>query len=121
MLEEAARKGVGSRRNQWDELTPERLLDSPDTAVVIVEAIIPPGSVGRQNVSSGSRRAQMPGTRFDIRVTADPRTGTSSLEGGVLWTTELRPGPLQAGGQQAFAIAEAPRADFCESLCGAEC
>jgi hypothetical protein len=69
------------------------MLDSEDTAIVVVEGVLPAGATE--------------GTTFDVRVYADPRTGTSSLEGGRLYTTDLRPGALTAGGQQAFALAEA--------------
>ena len=40
-------------------------------------------------------------------MSADPRTSTVSLEGGQLYTTELRPGPLLSGSKQAASIAEA--------------
>lgn len=103
MLQEIARGGFGSESSGYGHVTPESLLDSEDTAVVIVEAVIPPGSVARQSFG----QSVMPGTRFDVRVYADPRTGTTSLEGGRLYTTELRPGPLRVGGGQAFALAHA--------------
>jgi hypothetical protein len=73
--------------------SPARLLDSDDVAAVIVEGIIPPGAVE--------------GTKFDVRLYAAPGTSTTSLEGGRLWTTELRPGILSTGAQQSFPIAEA--------------
>lgn len=103
MLAEMARHGIGSERAGFGHLKPDALLDSPDTAVVIVEGIIPPGAVGRRRL----RDAEMMGTRFDVRVFADPRTGTTSLEGGRLYTTQLRPGPLRAGGGQAAPLASA--------------
>ncbi len=65
---------------------------------MVVEAIVPPGAEE--------------GTRFDVRVYADPRTGTTSLEGGRLYTTDLRPGALQVGGGQTFALAAASGAIF---------
>ena len=46
-----------------------------DTAVVVVEGLIPPGATE--------------GTRFDLRVFAHPMTSTTSLEGGRLYTTCL--------------------------------
>jgi len=59
-----------------DGLTPERLIDSPDTAVVTVQGEIP---------------AAVPaGTAFDVYVQAYPGTQTLSLEGGHLWPCELR-------------------------------
>lgn len=103
MIQEMARHGIGSERAGWGDLKPEQMLDSEDTAIVVVEAIIPPGAVGRKVYRNQAVR----GTQFDVRVYADPRTGTRSLEGGRLYTTELRPGPLTAGRRQAFALARA--------------
>ncbi len=77
MIETASRHGIGSAGAGWAELSPEDLLNSPDTAVVVVEAVIPPGSPK--------------GTRFDVRVSAYPTSSTSSLEGGRLYTSELIP------------------------------
>lgn len=106
MLQEMARHGIGSERAGYGDIKPEAMLDSEDTAVVIVEAVIPPGGVGRKR----NRDNAMRGTQFDVRVYADPRTGTTSLEGGQLYTTELRPGALRTGGGQArsLAIARGP-------------
>ena len=86
------------RRKMSDPLqnlggSPSRLLDTDDVAAVIVEGIIPPGAVG--------------GSKFDVRVYSAPGTSTTSLEGGRLWTTELRSGVLMSGSQQSFAIADA--------------
>ena len=86
------------RRKMSDPLlnlggSPSHLIDSDDVAAVIVEGIIPPGAVA--------------GTKFDVRVYAAPGTSTTSLEGGRLWTSELRPGVLAIGSQKTFAIAEA--------------
>ena len=113
MLEIMARHGVGSERSGFGHITPEMLLDSQDTAVVIVEAILPPGAVGRTRtppVASGRLPEIQPGTTFDVRVSADPRTGTTSLEGGQLYSTDLRPGPLLTGSKQArrLAVARGP-------------
>lgn len=103
MLAEMSRRGIGSARAGLEDIKPEQMLDSPNTAIVIVEAVVPPGAVGRDT----RRGLTLPGTTFDVRVYADPRTGTTSLEGGTLYTTELRPGPLTTGSRQAFALAEA--------------
>ena len=92
MVEEMSRRGIGDPRNGWDHLSPERMLNSEDTAVVVVEGVIPPGAPK--------------GSTFDIRVFALPGSTTSSLEGGRLYTTELRPGPLATGSKQAFALAK---------------
>ena len=60
MLAEAAKGGFGSPRYGPNVASqkPETLLNSTNTAVVIVEAIIPQGAVK--------------GTKFDVRVFADP-------------------------------------------------
>ena len=95
MLAQASKGGFGMHQHgdQVANISAEELLNSPNTAVVVVEAIIPQGAVK--------------GTKFDVRVFAEPSTGTTSLEGGTLYTTDLRPGVLSAGGAQAFALAEA--------------
>ncbi len=56
--------------------TPEQLIDSPDTAVVVVQ-----GTVSVANSM---------GQPFDITVTALPGTQTKSLMGGLLSTTDLQ-------------------------------
>jgi hypothetical protein len=93
ILREMTRRGVGNPTMAMPELSPEKLLDTEDCAVVIVEGVIPPG---------GPK-----GTKFDVRVFAVPGSGTTSLEGGRLWTTDLRPGPLVTGNRQARILAEA--------------
>lgn len=92
MIQELARRGIGNPTTSPEGWTPERLLDSPDTAVVVVEGVIPPGATK--------------GTKFDLRVSALPGTDVTSLEGGRLYTTDLRAGPLLAGSRQARIIAE---------------
>jgi hypothetical protein len=96
MLAEMARQGIGSERSGWGHLKPEALLDSLDTAVVIVEGLIPPAAVE--------------GARFDVRVYADPRTATTSVEGGRLYTTPLFPSVAgqrlpPTGSRQPFPLA----------------
>lgn len=54
---------------------PEDLINDLDTAVVVVQAEIPPGAVV--------------GTRFDVSVMALPGTQTKSLVGGRLFSTDL--------------------------------
>jgi hypothetical protein len=95
MIAMASKGGMGSEKYGplIASLKPEALLDSEDTAVVVVEAVVPQGAVE--------------GTRFDVRVAAVPGSGTTSLEGGILYSALLRPGPLTTGGAQAFALAEA--------------
>lgn len=65
-----ARAGSGPGR-----LTPERMLDDPDTAVVLVEGEVPAAAVA--------------GSHFDALVTALPGTQTTSLRGGRLFTCDL--------------------------------
>ncbi|MCE2883581.1 MAG: flagellar basal body P-ring protein FlgI [Planctomycetaceae bacterium] len=93
MVQELARRGIGNPATSPEGWTPASLLDSPDTAVVIVEGVVPPGSTTD--------------TKFDIRVSALPGTDVTSLEGGRLYTCDLRPGPLLVGSRQAKIIAEA--------------
>jgi hypothetical protein len=92
MVQELARRGIGNPTTSPEGWTPERLLDSPDTAIVVVEGVLPPGATR--------------GTKFDLRVSALPGTDVTSLEGGRLYTTDLRPGPLMVGSRQAKIIAE---------------
>lgn len=102
MLATAARHGIGQESMGWGEVTPAQLIDSPNSAVVVVEAIVPPGAVK--------------GTRFDVNVFAYPTSSTSSLEGGRLYTTALIPRVLPddtvqllppTGSQQPATLAEA--------------
>ncbi|MCA9285682.1 MAG: flagellar basal body P-ring protein FlgI [Phycisphaerales bacterium] len=88
MIREMGKRGVGLP--PFDEFTPDELLDSLDTAVVVVEGVVPAGAPT--------------GTRFDVRVYAAPGTSTTSLEGGRLYSCDLRPGVLSAGSRQAFAL-----------------
>ncbi|MEM7629421.1 MAG: flagellar basal body P-ring protein FlgI [Planctomycetota bacterium] len=74
-----------------DGITPRQLLADRNTAAVIVEAAIPPGS--------------RPGDTLDIYVRA---LNATSLEGGRLWTTELRLGPPSSfGGPAARVVGQA--------------
>ena len=91
MIQEMSRRGVGNAATGFGDVSPEAMLNSSDTAVVIVEGVIPPGGVERE--------------RFDLRVSAAPGTSTQSLEGGRLYTADLRPGPLQVGSRQASSLA----------------
>jgi hypothetical protein len=93
MMAELGRRGYGSGKPGASQLTPSQMLNDPNTAVVIVEGLIPPGAPK--------------GTTFDVRVYTAPGTSTTSLEGGRLLATSLRPGPLFTGSRQPFALAEA--------------
>lgn len=96
MSMEMQRMGVGSERHDLN-ISPERMLSSPDTAVVLVEAVIPPGAPK--------------GSIFDVRVSTLPGSDATSLEGGRLYTTQLRPalrpGLPPTGSRQAAPIAVA--------------
>ena len=109
MLAEMGRHGLGSERTGTAYINPEAMLNSPDTAVVIVEAVLPPGALGRRFLPRkwGEAKQVIPGTKCDVRVYADPRTGTTSLEGGRLYTCDLRPGQPRTGSRQAAPLAEA--------------
>lgn len=78
MLEELAKRGFGQHLSGYAHLQPAEVLASDTTAVVLVEGVIPVGAVE--------------GDRFDLMVSALPQTQTTSLENGVLYTTELRMG-----------------------------
>jgi len=70
------------------------LISSPDTAVVIVEGMIPPAASKNQ--------------RFDVRVTALPGTQTTSLEGGWLYGVDLFETRQVGMGIKPLATAEGP-------------
>lgn len=71
--------------------TPSQLLRDPNTAAVIVQAAVPPGA--------------REGESFDLYVRA---INATSLEGGRLWSTELRIGPPSAfGNLQARVLGNA--------------
>lgn len=75
LINEMVKNGVGRARfAEALPLTPDQLLASPDTAVVLVQGLIPPGAV--------------PGNRFDLLISAAD-TRTTDLTGGRLWTTSL--------------------------------
>lgn len=74
--------------------SPQQVLRSRDVAVVVVYAAVMPG-------------APM-GTPFDVYVTSVNKSPEISLEGGTLWTTELRVGPPGTfGGHQTRLLASA--------------
>ncbi|MDP7008515.1 MAG: flagellar basal body P-ring protein FlgI [Phycisphaerales bacterium] len=109
MIADLAKRGVGETTRGWGALTPEALLDSTDTAVVIVEGIIPQVATGRKLAPSGVRKDHpaLKGTLFDVQVFVEPSSGTSSLEGGTLLPTILRVGDLRTGRTQTNSIAVA--------------
>ncbi len=87
-----------ARFKQQIDLTPAKLIDSRDSAVVVVYGQVPPGAPR--------------GTRFDVVVEA-LGTQTRSLEGGVLIPTEMRLFDISAAGTgivagRTLAIARGP-------------
>ncbi len=73
LSKELAPSGGLARNSRFDT---DKLIDSPDTAVVRVTGVVPPGAPK--------------GATFDVRVEALPGTQTRSLEGGILLPCELK-------------------------------
>ena len=69
------KQNFGSYRHNMQDVTPERLLNDKDTAVVLVGGSVPPGAPE--------------GSRFDVYISALPNTQTRSLDGGVLMPLDL--------------------------------
>ncbi|MFG0252741.1 MAG: flagellar basal body P-ring protein FlgI [Phycisphaerales bacterium JB038] len=88
---EAALHGFGQVSSGL-RVTPTQLLNDPNTAAVVVQGVVPPGAPA--------------GHRFDLVVGAVNGTSTTSLEGGRLFTMELRPGAPTVGRAQRRAIAK---------------
>ncbi len=84
MEREMALRGVGKGSDEFkgtpfEGLTPRELLRRPDVAIAVVYAAIPLGTPE--------------GAEFDVYVRSVNNSGTASLEGGTLWTTDLHVGP----------------------------
>ncbi len=109
MIADLARRGIGESTRGWGNLSPDELLNSTETAVVIVEAVIPQAASGRKPSRAGmsDSHPSLRGTTFDVHVYAEPSGGTTSLEGGTLLPTLLRPGQLMTGRLQAREIGAA--------------
>ncbi len=94
MEREMAIMGIGPSGNEGTPLagkTPRAVLRDANTAVVLVQAAVAPGSPE--------------GSRFDVFVRA---VNATSLDGGTLWTTTLRIGNANVfGDAQAQSIAKA--------------
>ena len=91
-------RGVGQpgvfQGTELEGLSPRQVLRHPDVAAVLVEAAVPLGAPE--------------GMRFDVRVRALAGSSTTSLEGGVLWSTQLQAGaPSVVGGTQTRTVAVA--------------
>jgi len=97
MEREVARNGIGKGGQAYGDLqgvTPLQFLRSPNIAIVTVQAVIPPGTPK--------------GTNFDVYVSTLPGSSVTSLEGGTLWSTDLRLGPpSMVGGVRQRRLAEA--------------
>ena len=78
-------------------LSPRQVLRHPHVAVVVVYAAIPPGAPK--------------GGRFDVFVRSLNNAGLASLEGGLLWSTDLQLGPPSTVGgfkTRNIAVASGP-------------
>lgn len=96
LINEMSKGGFGKTSLGYGHLTPDQVLNSNRTAVVLVEAIIPPGAIK--------------GSTCDVAVAALPGTQTTSLEGGLLYTTQLsfRGANLTAAQSRPFVEARGP-------------
>jgi flagellar basal body P-ring protein FlgI len=70
------RQYILAQVGQQKTVNPDMMINSTDTAVVLVEGLIPAGAVKQE--------------AFDVRVTALAGTQTTSLADGRLYTTELK-------------------------------
>jgi uncharacterized protein YjeT (DUF2065 family) len=112
MIREMSRRGIGSHAYGAGELSPEAMLNSEDTAVVVVEGVIPAGAPKD--------------TAFDVRVVAIPGSGTTSLEGGRLYTTDssirssspMRPAATRSTARAGGSSTAAAPARTSRSSCG---
>ncbi len=86
-------RGVGQESMGMGSVTPRQMLDDPNNCIVLVSALIAPGSPK--------------GAKFDVFVGTLPGSPATSLEGGRLWTTDLRLGISSPGGPQPRMIARA--------------
>ncbi len=98
MERELARNGIGKggpmSQGPLAGKSPRQVLADPNVSVVIVEGAIPPGAPKR--------------APFDVVVRTLPGAATTSLEGGTLWSTELRIGPATPfGAPRTRKLAEA--------------
>lgn len=70
------RKYIATRISDKKLVNPDKMINSSDTAVVLVGGFVPAGAAKQQ--------------AFDIRVETMANTQTTSLKGGRLYTTELK-------------------------------
>ena len=109
MVADLAKRGLGESTRGWGHVKPDQLLNSNETAVVIVEAAIPQAASGRKRSRANMREdhPSLQGTVFDVHVYAEPSSSTTSLEGGILLSTLLRRGGLKTGRSQTREVATA--------------
>ncbi|MEM8835771.1 MAG: flagellar basal body P-ring protein FlgI [Planctomycetota bacterium] len=94
LTQEMARMRVGQASGGvFADITPDELIDDPNTAVVIVRSVVEPGAP----IDS----------RFDVLVQAVPGTSTTSLRNGRLYTTRLFRGEVFPGMPDQQPIAHA--------------
>ena len=74
LINQMKKYGLGSASMNTLNMSPERVLADPNTAVVRIDGLIPPGASSDM--------------RFDVLVTAID-SQTTSLAGGTLWTSNL--------------------------------
>jgi len=92
-------RGIGRPTMATGDISPDRVLSSIDTAVVVVRGLIPPRA--------------LEGDSFDVVVTAHSATGTQSLDGGILMPTRLKldlgseEGDPESGSKE-WAVASGP-------------
>ena len=90
------KQNVGSAIADTGGVTPSTIIADPDTAVVRMVAFIPPGAPK--------------GWNFDVSVSALVRTGTRSLDGGILYPFPMYVASGEAqpptSGARAWAMAE---------------
>ncbi len=91
--DEMTRLGVGKGEGPLADIAPATLLRDPNTAVVLVQAVIPP--------------AAAVGSKFDVKVEVLPGTSATSLQGGTLYTTNLYRGMRVPGGAVTQPVAAA--------------
>jgi len=96
LVEYMLKQKVGSAVAETGDVTPSAIIADVDTAVVRMVGVIPPGAPK--------------GWNFDVRVSALVRTGTRSLDGGMLYPFPmfLASGEAQvpSTGARAWAMAE---------------
>lgn len=94
MVRDYLRQYIIAQLGKRVSVNPDMMINSRDTAIVLVEGSIPPGAAADES--------------FDITVTALPNTQTTSLKGGRLYTTDLKfttQSQIIAGTSKILAVA----------------